>query len=79
MSRKLLVIALGAGLLLGTAAPTFAADRNCAHRIHQAEINLDKAVHRHGAHSRQAAERRRELEHARASCGGRYNGFNGRW
>ena len=79
--RKLLAFTLGAGLLLGSAAPAMADHRGngCVHRIRQAEINLDKAVRRHGARSRQAHERRRQLERARASCGGRYDGFHGRW
>jgi hypothetical protein len=80
VTRKLLAIALGAGMLVATAAPAMASSRNnCAHRIQQARINLDKAVRRHGVRSRQANERRRELEHARNSCGGRNDGFHGRW
>jgi hypothetical protein len=79
-TRKLLAIALGAGMLLGTAAPVMAESRNhCEHRIREAQINLDKAIRRHGVRSRQANERRRQLERARASCGGRYDGFHGRW
>ena len=70
LGKKLLAITLGAGLLLGSAAPVMAAPRNCAHRIRKAELNLDKAIRRHGVRSRQAQERRRQLDHARASCGG---------
>jgi hypothetical protein len=70
VGKKLLAIALGAGLLLGSAAPVMAAPRNCANRIRKAEVNLDKAIRRHGVRSRQAQERRYQLDRARANCGG---------
>ena len=81
MGRKLLALAFGAMLLAGSASPALAESRRgCERRIHNAEVNLHKAIHRHGEHSRQAQERRRELERARASCGAyRYDGFHGRW
>lgn len=53
-------------LLLGSLSAT--AQERCQHRIWKAERNLHNAVLRHGEHSRQAEKRRRELEHARASC-----------
>ena len=43
-------------------------DRKCERRIHKAEENLERAVRRHGEHSRQAEARRHELEEARERC-----------
>jgi len=80
LGKKLLIAALGAAMLLASAAPAVAAPRRgCARRIHQAERNLDQAVRRHGPHSRQAQERRRQLEHARANCGAFRYAERGRW
>ena len=61
---------LGAALLLGTAMPVLAFDspKDCAKRVRHAEKNLYDAERKHGRHSRQAAERRREVERARAKC-----------
>src|SRR5437899_2634606 len=66
--------ALAAFLLVASLAPVpAAAAHSCQYRIHRAEENLRKAVHRHGEHRRQAAQRRRELESLRAYCrDGRY-------
>ena len=66
--RILLVPALGGMLLVGSAAGTWSCN-NCDQRIHRAEENLRKAVDRHGEHSRQAEERRHELEETKRSCG----------
>ena len=67
----LLVAVFGAFLLIGGVAPTLAGDRDqaCRERIHQAEVNLGRAVDRHGEHSQQAQKRRHELERARERCG----------
>ena len=43
-------------------------ERRCERRIHKAEENLERAVRRHGEHSRQAEARRHELEEARERC-----------
>ena len=64
----LLVPALRASLLAGSAAGTWSCE-NCDQRIHKAEENLRKAVERHGAHSREAEQRRHELEETKRSCG----------
>jgi hypothetical protein len=81
VGRRFLAMLLGALMLLGTAAPAVAARHDgCARRIQLAERNLDQAIRRHGARSRQAQNRRRQLERARASCGAyRNNAFHGRW
>ena len=70
--------AIGRMVLCGTVAVSMTAglsnmafaDRasRCAHDIHKAEVNLDKAVHKHGEHSRQAEEKRHQLEAVRARC-----------
>ena len=43
-------------------------DRKCEQRIHNAEAKLQNAIRRHGEHSRQAEQRRHELEEARERC-----------
>jgi hypothetical protein len=44
------------------------AQNGCERRIHNADMQLQQAVRRHGIHSHQAESKRRELERARASC-----------
>ena len=60
---------LSAFLLVGTAIPANAdQDDRCRHDVHKAAQNLEKAIHRHGEHSRQAEDRRRQLEEVRERC-----------
>lgn len=67
--KKILwVPVFGVLLLAGSAAGTWSCG-NCDQRIHKAEENLRKAVDRHGEHSSQAEQRRRELEETKRSCG----------
>jgi hypothetical protein len=70
--KRVLTGALFAGMLV--AVPSAEAQRpnrnRCQQRIRQAEYNLQKAIQRHGPRSRQAAQRRRQLEMARERCGG---------
>jgi hypothetical protein len=77
MTRKsgILAVILAAFFLLGSAVPSVAVDRNgrCERRIQQAEINLQKAIRKHGERSRQAEQRRRELQEARERC--RHDGY----
>jgi hypothetical protein len=70
MKRLFTAGALGLSLLMGSALPAFARDRddNCRARIQKAERNLVKAERKHGARSRQAEQRREQLERARANC-----------
>jgi hypothetical protein len=75
MFRKTgMAVLLGASLLLGGAVTVQAQNPNrhhrCEHRIRQAEANLQRAIARHGANSRQAERRRRELEEVRERCRG---------
>jgi len=44
------------------------AAEHCEKRIRNAEMQLDRAVQRHGPHSRQAEKKRRHLEEVRATC-----------
>jgi hypothetical protein len=53
-------------LLFGTM--TASAANNCERRIRNAEMQVQKAVARHGYNSRQAEKKRRHLEEVRATC-----------
>lgn len=55
-------------LLIGTAVPSLARDRGCENRVRKAEQNLHKEIQRHGEHSKQARQRREQLERERANC-----------
>lgn len=41
----------------------------CEQKIRKAEENLNHAIRKHGEHSRQAEQRRHQLEEARERCG----------
>ena len=72
-------------LLLFVATPLIHADdrSKCQHAIEKAEARLNKAVHDKGEHSRDADDRRRELNEERERCWGQYhqwwNGKDHRW
>lgn len=70
-NRVILAAAMVGSLLLWSPAPMQARDRDdkCGKRVHKAEENLRRAERRHGEHSRQAEDRRHELEEAREKCG----------
>lgn len=83
---KTAVAAVMAGLLLLFAtAPVVHADEKdkCRHAIEKAEARLDRAIHDKGEHSREADDRRRELNAERERCWGQYhqwwNGKDQRW
>ena len=61
---------LSACLLMGSALPMHADDRDrkCERQIHNAEEALHKAIGKHGEHSRQAEQKRRQLEETRERC-----------
>ena len=60
---------LGSCCLFGGVASLQADHRSdCEKHIQKAEDNLYKEIRKHGEHSRQAANRRRELEQARYGC-----------
>jgi hypothetical protein len=67
--RKTMISLVLSGCLLGGVVPLQADRRSdCAKRIRKAEQNLDKEVRKHGERSRQAENRRRDLERAREQC-----------
>jgi hypothetical protein len=72
MTRRhgILAAVLAAFFLLAGAAPTQALDRDdkCERRVQKAEANLQRAIRRHGEHSRQAEQKRRQLEETRERC-----------
>ena len=68
--RTLLTAALMA-VLVGSVAvqPVHAENRaKCQRNVEKAEANLDQAISRHGEHSKQAEQRRRDLAKAREKC-----------
>ena len=76
MIRKAsLALVICAFLAGGGVAQLQAREHNdrCEQHVQKAEANLRKAVSRHGEHSRQAEQRRREVEQARANCGGEHH------
>ena len=72
-------------LLLFVAAPLVHADdrSRCQHAIEKAEARLDRAIHDKGEHSREADDRRRDLNAERQRCWDQYhgwwNGHDHRW
>lgn len=52
-------------VLLGSMTASAA---NCERRVRNAEMQLQRAVARHGVNSRQAEKKRRHLEELRARC-----------
>jgi hypothetical protein len=72
-------------LLLFLSAPHVHADERdkCRHAIEKAEAKLDKAIRNKGEHSREADDRRRDLNAERERCWGAYhawwNGKDNRW
>ena len=80
------VAALLAGaLLLFVAEPGLRADDRgkCQHAIEKAEARLDRAVQKSGDHSREAEDRRRDLNAERERCWNEnrqwWNGKDHRW
>ena len=68
--KTMLCATLGASLLAGVATPARAGDRDdkCRRDMRRAEENLERAVRKHGEHSRQAEQRRRQREEVRERC-----------
>ncbi len=71
-------------MLFVTAPKAHADDRShCQHAVEKAESRLDQAIAHNGEHSRQAEDRRRELNAERERCWGAYhqwwNGRDHRW
>lgn len=67
----LLAAALALWMLGGGVAITKAgAPDDCAKRIQKAEDKLRKEIDKHGEHSPQADQKRRDLDEVRRQCGG---------
>ena len=76
LGQTILGALLGASLLAGTALPAHAdQDERCRRDIQKAEQNLDKAIRKHGEHSHQAEQRRRDLNAERERCWNAYHGW----
>ena len=59
---------VGGAILVGSTMPLQAADRKCEKGIRKTEQALNKAQRKYGNLSRQAEDRRRDLERQRAAC-----------
>ncbi len=74
--RKTFAAGLISSLLLAVPVSMQARDHNrdwkCEQRIHKAEERLRQAERKHGPGSRQAQNRRRQLEEERERCHHRY-------
>ena len=74
-SALLAAIALSATISVAQAQPYRDRDsyrHGCRAQIERAETRLERAIRRHGRHSYQARERRRDLRHVRDRCDRRY-------
>ena len=73
-TKKFFGLLLTCGLMLGTVQFAQALDRDhdndrrCGQKVEKAEQALRNAERRHGANSRQAQAKRRQLEEARERC-----------
>lgn len=69
---KVFAAVIIAAMIFGSSAIASAVDRDdkCEQRIHKAEDNLQKAIRKHGEHSRQAEKKRHQLEETRERCHG---------
>lgn len=67
---KLLAIVLGALVMFGGAGTAKADGRYnaCYRNVRQQELELNRAIERHGFYSRQADHERRDVEKAREKC-----------
>jgi translation initiation factor 2B subunit (eIF-2B alpha/beta/delta family) len=76
---KFIAVLIAAAMILGSSSLATAVDRErkCEQRIHKAEDNLQKAIRKHGEHSRQAEQKRHQLEEARERCHDRDHDHDG--
>jgi hypothetical protein len=69
LAKATLSAIVGTALLAGLPTAAYADHQDrCRRDIDKAEHNLAKEVRKHGEHSRQAEERRRQLEAVHARC-----------
>jgi hypothetical protein len=85
LGNKAAAALMTVALMLFAAAPALHADQrsDCQHAIEKAEARLDKAVQKSGDHSREAEDRRRDLNAERERCWNAnhqwWNGKEHRW
>jgi len=85
--KTALVAVVTAGLWFLVAAPQARADddhrERCQRAVEKAEARLDRAIQRNGEHSREAEDRRHDLNEERERCWNEYhqwwNGREHRW
>lgn len=80
LKRLAVLAALTTGLaaaMLVTVPRSYAEDDHakCQHQIERAESKLDQAIRKHGEHSPQAEQRRRDLNAERDRCWNVYHGW----
>lgn len=66
--RRSVLSALTAALLFGSITAADARNGNCELRVDRAQQRLHEAERRYGMHSRQAEQRRHQLDEASARC-----------
>ena len=73
--RAAALLVAGALTMFVAAAPRARADdrSKCQHAVEKAEARLDRAIHDRGEHSREAEDRRRDLNAERERCWGQYH------
>jgi hypothetical protein len=85
LGKTVAAAVMAAALMFFMAVPRAHADdrSHCQHAIEKAESRLDKAIHDNGEHSREAQDRRRDLNAERQRCWEQYhqwwNGKEHRW
>jgi hypothetical protein len=83
--RTLIAAVMAITLSWFVATPLVRADdrSQCQHNVEKAEARLDKAIHDNGEHSREAEDRRRDLNAERQHCWDKFhqwwNGKDHRW
>ncbi len=72
LARITLLAMIGGFLLIGGVRSAEARDRDnaCEQQMRNAEANYQKAVRKHGEHSKQANKRRQQMEQVRDRCRG---------
>jgi hypothetical protein len=74
-----MAMALSMATLLAVSQASADDHAKCQRQIERAESKLDQAIRKHGEHSRQADQRRRDLNSERERCWNTYHGWwNGR-
>ena len=75
LSRSLLFVATLGAFMLFAPVRSCDHDNGCPERIRRAEERLRREVDRHGEGSRQAEEKRHELEETKRACREEHRGY----